>query len=352
MPGAHWANFKVNLPTVSVRDIREQPQFNDLAIATHGRDVWILDDITSLQQLPQAQRAGAYFFKPRTGYQYDMHSNDEGTYTRFTGQNPPAGVILDFYQRAPQTTAPAIEILDSRGRVIRHIKAEPKKKPAAQAPEESGRFSAGPGVPNQAGINRAVWNFREDGPPQWNGTVREFRGSPLGALVVPGTYRARIRLNGKTFTQTFTVKADPRSPYTQAQFVAAYDFSKKYLGVQGQIDTMLNAIDAQRKALKAARSTASKSGNTALLAKIDAAQRAQDAIFHRLTANYKNGEDSIQFPGQLREDVPRSGFGSPSPPTPALLDYAKRFDREFANVVSAYHAYVTTQYDPAMAGAK
>jgi hypothetical protein len=256
------------------------------------------------------------------------------------------GTIIDFYQRAPQATAPSIEILDARGHVIRHIKGVQKKAQNAGGEEEARGPGAGPGVPNEAGINRVVWNFREDGPPQWNGTAREFRGPQVGAMVVPGTYAARIVLNGKTYTQSFQVKADPKSPYTQAQLVEAYKFAKKYLSVQGRINTMLNEIDAQRKSLQNARATAEKNGDAALVAKIDAAQKAQDAIFHRLTANYQNEEDSIQFPGQLREDVPRSGFGAPSPPTPALLDYAKRFDREFASVEQQYRTYVQTVYEP------
>ncbi len=345
--GGHWSDFKLNLPTVSVRDIREQPEFNDLVIATHGRDIWILDDLSAIQQLASAQSVGTALFKPRTAYEYDMHSNDEGLYTRFAGQNPPYGAIIDFYQREPQTTAASIDILDAHGRVIRHIKAQQKPKTGqAPAEEETRGPGAGPGVTNEVGVNRVVWNFREDGPPQWNGTAVQFRGPQVGAMVVPGTYTARITLNGHTYSQSFSVKADPRSPYTQAQLVQAYEFSKKYLDAGGRINTILNAIDAQRKVLTTARASAAKSGNTALLAKIDAAQKAQDAIFKRLTANYQNDEDSIQYPGQLREDVPRSGFGGAQPPTPALLEYAARFDREFAQIVAAYNGYREQTYDP------
>jgi hypothetical protein len=289
-------------------------------------------------------------FKPRTAYAYDMHSNDEGLYTRFAGQNPPYGVILDFYQSTAQPNGPSIEILDSHGHVIRHLKAAEKPKPGQPAQEEESRGpGAGPGVPNEIGINRVVWNLREDGPPQWNGTVRQFRGPQVGAMVVPGTYSARIRLNGRTYTQSFDVKADPRSPYTQAQLVAAYRFSKKYLDVQGQINTILNELDAQRKTLQTARAGLSKGGKDGMLAKVEAAQKAQDAIFRRFTANYQNDEDSIQFPGQLREDVPRAGFGGAQPPTPALLEYAKRFDREYAKAVADYRIYVRTVYDPVAA---
>ncbi len=350
--GGHWSNFKLNLPTVSVRDIREQPQFNDLAIATHGRALWILDDISSVQNLAAAQRARAMLFRPRTAYAYDMHSNDEGIYTRFAGQNPPYGAILDFYQAAPQPGGASIEILDARGRIVRHIKPAQKPKSGQQPADETRGPSAGAGVPNAAGINRVVWNLREDGPPQWNGTAKQFRGPEVGALVVPGVYTARIRLNGRQYAQRFAVKADPASPYTQAQLEQAYAFSKKYLDVQGQIDTILNEIDAQRKTLTAARASLSKSGNAALLAQVDAVQKSQDAVFHRFTADYKNDEDSIQYPGQLREDIPRSGFGGAQPPTPALLDYAKRFDREYAAEVAVYRSYVKNQYDPLAARLK
>jgi photosystem II stability/assembly factor-like uncharacterized protein len=351
--GAHWSNFKLNLPTVSVRDIREQPQFNDLAIATHGRDVWILDDITALQQLPQAERAGAMLFKPRVAYEYDMHANDEGTYTRFAGKNPPSGVIIDFYQSAPQVKAPSVEILNAKGEVIRHIAAAKKGKASAEEPDEEGRGrGAGPGVPNEAGLNRVVWNFREDGAPQWLGTVPAFRGSPVGVQVPPGNYVARITLNGRTFSQPFQVKADPESPYTQAQLVQAYQFAKKYLAVSGHINTVLNQLDNQEKTLTKAQSGLSKGGNAALLAKVNEALKAHDAIFHQLTANYKNEEDSIQFPGELREDVPRAGFGAPSPPTPALLDYASRFDKAYNALMARYTAYSTGVYAPLAAQLK
>ncbi|MBV9971829.1 MAG: hypothetical protein JO135_00680, partial [Candidatus Eremiobacteraeota bacterium] len=119
--GAHWQNFNLNMPAVSVRDIRLQPQFNDIAIATHGRSLWIIDDLRPLQDLPYAQAAGVMLFKPRTAYEFFYHSNDEGLYTRYAGQNPPAGAIVNFYQSNVQSKPPVIEILDSAGAVVRHI---------------------------------------------------------------------------------------------------------------------------------------------------------------------------------------------------------------------------------------
>ncbi len=105
--GAHWQSFRLNLPQVSVRDIRIQPQFNDIVIATHGRAFWILDDVTSLQNLQAAQAKGTMLFAPRTAYIYHYHSNDEGAYTRFAGDNPPNGAIIDFYQTSAQRLSAA-----------------------------------------------------------------------------------------------------------------------------------------------------------------------------------------------------------------------------------------------------
>jgi photosystem II stability/assembly factor-like uncharacterized protein len=327
--GASWSDFRLNVPAVSVRDIREQPEFNDLAIATHGRDLWILDDLGSLQALPQAQRAGAMLFAPRTAYEYVFHAGgDEGSYTDFRGENPPNGAIIDFYQATPQAFAPSMEILDGAGRVIRHI-------PAQRKPSE-------PGVTNVAGINRVVWNFRENGQPLCEACAKAFRGSLVGPQVVPGTYTARITLGGHTYSEPFTVKADPHGIYTLAQLHQAYDFAKKYDVVSGKINTVLNRLEEQRKSLEAAHTSLAAGSNTALLGQVAAALQERAAVFATFTANYQNDEDSIQRPGALREDIPRTGFGAASPPTPAVLEYARRFDSEYTAAMARYNAYVQT----------
>ena len=104
--GDHWQASQLNLPPVSVRDMRMQPQFDDLVHRDARARLWILDDVTSLQQSAAAQAAGVMLFAPRTAYVYHFHSNDEGCYTRFAGQNPPMGAIVDFYQRKRRNPPP------------------------------------------------------------------------------------------------------------------------------------------------------------------------------------------------------------------------------------------------------
>ncbi|MDQ2871844.1 MAG: hypothetical protein M3R35_01800 [Candidatus Eremiobacteraeota bacterium] len=331
--GAHWANFKNNLPTVSVRDIRYAPKFDDLIVATHGRALWIMDDVASLQGLPQAERTGSALFPVRTAYEYLYHSEDEGPYTRFTGKNPPAGAVIDFYQSAPSAQPPEIDILDSHGAVVRHIRAVATPKPAAGDDDASDKATD---VSNRAGINRVVWDFREDGVAQWMGAARpQYRGPKYGVTVLPGDYTARMTLTRRTYTQHFSVKADPKLPYSRAQQVQANVFAKKYLHVSGQINTVLNHLDAQRKALQGV------SGNAAAAGEVASATKQLDALFNEFTANYHNDEDSIQRPGKLREDLPRGGYGAPTPPTPSVLEYARRFDAEYAAAIARYNAYVT-----------
>jgi len=324
--GAHWSDFRTNLPPVSVRDIRQQAQFNDIAIATHGRDLWIMDSVLSLQDLPQAQRQGAMLFKPRTVYQYNTHSEDEGLYTRFAGQNPPGGAIIDYYMSTPQKTAPTIDILDASGHVIRHITPPPKKTetPKTQQEEEpkpeGAATGANAGPPNLAGLNRYVWNLRADGVAQWNGAAKEeFKGPKEGIPVLPGRYSVRMTLNGRTFTQSFDVKPDPLTPYTLAQMQQAHAFAQKYLKMSGAINTLLNHLDAQKKSLTASHDALTKANNAALLAKVDAAMKQRQELFDLFTADYHNDEDSIQRPGKLREDMPGGFFGAGAPPSEAQL---------------------------------
>jgi photosystem II stability/assembly factor-like uncharacterized protein len=326
--GAHWQNFRLNLPQVSVRDIRFQPEFNDLVIATHGRSFWVLDDATSLQGADKAQSAGAQLFPLRTAYMYHYHSNDEGAYTRYAGANPPNGAIVDFYQAAPQKDAPEITILDARGNVVRTIKGTHKVKGKDET-----------NVPNKAGINRYVWDFREDGPTQWMGAAKEsYRGPKTGPGVVPGTYTVRLTLGGQTMTQNVTVAPDPRDHWTQADYQTAYDFAKKYSVRYGKIDAALNNLDAIKKSLAdASKGTGS---DAALASQLASASSDRDAVFSTFTADYHNDEDSIQRPGALREDVPRTGFGAAQPPNATTLRYAAEFDTAYDAAFAKYDAYV------------
>ncbi len=328
--GANWQSFKNDLPAVSVHDIRMQPQYDDLVLATHGRSVYIMDDMTAVQQIQQAVARGSWLFPPRVSYEWSTHSNDEGTYTNYAADNPPDGVMITFYQATPQKGAPKLEILDAQGRAVRTI---------------SGTHKVGgkdrPYVPNKAGLNRYAWDFGIDGPVKWLGAAKEeYRGPDSGPGVVPGTYSARMTINGRTYVQRFVVKPDPRSQFTQADYVRTFEAAVHVQQQYSLVDTMLNALDDVKKAIDAESATAKKANNAAAVAALDAAAAARKSLFDRLTADYQNDEDGIQRPGALREDIEGLYFGAQGLITAPVKAAMARADGELRDAVGAYNAFV------------
>ena len=323
--GRRWNDFRNNIPAVSIHDIRFQPQWDDLLIATHGRSIYIMDDMRLMQNLPSAIAGGYAFFGPRTSYEYSLHSDDEGTYTDYAGENPPYGARMLYYQKAASKTAPKIEILDSRGRVIRTVSGTHKVDGKDQ-----------PLVSNKAGINSFVWDFNIDGPVKWYGAAKEsYQGPSHGPGVPPGSFSARMSLGGKTYTKPFTVKPDPRTHFTRAQLQESYEFSKLWMDRFSVVDTMLNALDAVRKQLDAVKTPA-------LQAQARQAQAQRERIFHELTADYHNDEDSIQRPGALREDLQGLTFQSGSILTPAVKEFALRIEGTYRKAVADYNAFAVS----------
>ncbi len=330
--GKTYWKFNNNIPAVSVRDIRIQPQYDDLVIGTHGRDIWVFDDLAPIQGLSAAMQQGSMLFAPRVAYEYNTNANDEGLYTRYAGENPPNGVIIDYYQKTASKTPLSIQILNARGAVVRTISGSMKIH---------GKET--PRVPNHIGLNRYVWNFTAEPPVRWNGALgEEFRGPEDGPQVPPGTYTVRMTLDGKTYTQRFVVKPDPRTHFTQADFEKSYAFAEKYMHEFSNVDVMLNTLDGVKKQLDAARTRADKKGDTALTDRIAQALREHDVLFDTLTANYRNDEDSIQRPGKLREDMGTLLFTGQGYVTPAMEEYGKGIDARYRDAVARFDAYVAS----------
>lgn len=212
--GASWQSLQLNLPVVPITDLTIRN--HDLVAATQGRAFWILDDLTPLHQMHQAD-ASAHLFKPRHAYRVEYGSRTGARLRPAEGRNPPSGAII-YYQLA---AAPAIdtrlEIVDSGGQVIRKFTSVERKAvdaPGAQAP---------PRLPTKTGLNRFVWDLRSE-------TITRVPGVNLSAQalshrVAPGTYQARLTAGGKTLTQTFAVLADPRVKVDEADYLAQQELA-------------------------------------------------------------------------------------------------------------------------------
>jgi hypothetical protein len=319
--GQSWKTLQADLPHTAVFDIRQQTQFNDLIIATHGRGTYIMDDIRPLQELDKARAAGQYFFQPRIAYNYVTTELAEGIYTEYAAPNPPSGAMFYFYQAKPGKKPPVIDIFDAGGHRVRHVIGMHKD------PDSKKQI---PFVKNEIGLNRFVWNFRSDPITPWLGAANEDARQPgFGLQVVPGTYSARFTFaNGRTLSHSFVVKPDPDAPWTQSDYEKRHAFAVTALAKIDAVDRALNSIDAQIARLK-------KLGTPAALSEVQSGL----AMEKMLTANYKNDEDGVMWGPGLIEDLQGvlfSVLGNDGPPLDpsyraAAIMYP-RYDKAMAQV--------------------
>src|SRR5712691_6150746 len=210
--GDHWQPLQRNLPVTSVRDFVVYG--NDLIVATHGRGFWVMDDISALRQVSDAVlQADAWLFRPADAINI-IPGDDDGTPLQRDepqAPNPPDGAFIDFYLKAP--AAVTLEIIDAAGKVVRKWPGEPASGTSTRngLPRVSPLWQPVPEVfATNAGMHRVAW--RPVAPPEpatpGGGAGGPRRGS--GARLT-GTFTARLTVNGRASTQTFSVRPDPRS---------------------------------------------------------------------------------------------------------------------------------------------
>ena len=217
--GDNWQPLQLNMPVTSMRDFEFYA--DDLIVATHGRGFWIIDDISPLRQLSDAvTRDDAYLFKPADAINY-IEGTDNGTPLQKDepqAENPPTGAAIDYYLKRAATTPVKIEIVDDSSKVIRTFTSDSAAPPTGAAagqqagpppglPRISPLWESSPERPaTSAGMHRVVWNPLRERP---RGAPPADEGGPLDRRYVGG-FTARLTVNGRTYTQPFTVKPDPR----------------------------------------------------------------------------------------------------------------------------------------------
>jgi hypothetical protein len=187
------------MPRVRVDDILVHPRDNDLVVGTHGRGIFILDDISALQQLTSAKVLDkeVHLFDVRPGIQWynDIRlSRYTGGAKYFRGNNPQPGSAISYYLKTVPAGEVNITISDYAGKVVRHIAGT-----------------------KEIGINRMQWNFRGDPaqrPPNFPGGGGGGGGGfgaffNLGPPLEPGTYLVKLSVNGKDYTTKAVIETDP-----------------------------------------------------------------------------------------------------------------------------------------------
>ncbi|MFC1555816.1 WD40/YVTN/BNR-like repeat-containing protein [candidate division KSB1 bacterium] len=195
--GGKWTKLNLNMPTVAIHDLLIHPRDNDLIAGTHGRGIWIMDDISPLQQLTEEiMNKDAHLFENRTATKWlSIQTGGQGGHLWFGGENPPIAAAINYYLGENASGTVNFEITDITGQNIKtfEVNAEP-------------------------GIGRLFWDMRFDPPAltpeqqnrqqemaQQYGRRMQRRGSEAG----PGTYKITMMYNGGTYTETITLRDDP-----------------------------------------------------------------------------------------------------------------------------------------------
>jgi photosystem II stability/assembly factor-like uncharacterized protein len=298
--GGHWQSLQINLPRSPVHDLVVKG--DDLVVATHGRSFWILDDITPLRQVAQASAAtSALLYTPQTGYR--LYYPDEVDARPPVGQNPPSGVLIDYYLPAQTNGTLTIDILDAKGGEVRHLSSEKSKK-AEQPPEWPDQVHPTDTLPAQQGMNRFVWNLRYDDPVQIPGAF--YAGlEPRGPIALPGKYTIKLSYGGQSQTVPLTIAADPRvkGPLTGLQ--QKFALSMEVYHDLDALHRAVNDIRALKADIAAAAKKATGKPSAAGLAAEGAALTKQASQIEGLLmqVNIKGSEANLNFPGMLNEQI-------------------------------------------------
>jgi photosystem II stability/assembly factor-like uncharacterized protein len=317
--GRQWAQYKGgDLPSVAVRDLAIHPRDKDLVIATHGRGIWIIDDITPLRALTPANLAKeAAFIEARPTVQAIPAGggwvNGDAV---FTGANPTDEAVITYYQQKRHIFGDLkIEILDESGKLLSTVPSSKRR-----------------------GLNRATWSMRLKAPRVPTAASAAFSAS-TGPRVLPGNYTVKMTKDKNVYTTQLQVMPDPRSKHTPADRRAQFDLSMKLYNLLGDMTFAVDRINGVRLALD--QSAARLPPNDPLVARLRAASAQVDELRRKIVATKEGG--AITGEERLREnlaDLYGNVIGYEGRPAQTQVDRTNAIAHELADIVRDFDAWL------------
>src|SRR5208337_1960214 len=280
--GDHWQPLRLNMPATSVRDLTIKD--NDLAVATHGRGFWILDDITPLRQLDDKIIASnAFLFTPEPALRVRWNTNPDTPLPPDTpaGQNPPDGAIINYYLKSAASGPVTLEIMDRAGKLVRRYSTTdpvPQLNPDLDIPA----YWLPPPHPlaSNAGFHRFVWDLHYAPVPgikpeypiaavPWNTAP-----APTSPWVMPGNYKLVLTVDGQKYTQPLTVQMDPRVKTPVGDLQRQFDLSQQMYQDLLELQSVIHRATAARARLKTMRQKARSADS----ARIDEARKSLESL--------------------------------------------------------------------------
>jgi photosystem II stability/assembly factor-like uncharacterized protein len=322
--GARWAQFKGgDFPPVAVRDLQIQQRENDLVLATHGRGIWIIDDLTPLRALTAQTLEKQTAFLPGRPAQQRMNAvgdtaNGDAV---FVGENPPSGAVLSYYLRSRHVYGPIkLEILDAKGAVIDTV--TPTKR---------------------RGINRVRWSMRVK-PPRVPRAAQIAFSSTQGPRVVPGTYTVRLTRGTEVVESKLVIGLDRRAPYDVAARKAQFEGVMRAHKLFDDMSKLVEKIEGLRAAaLDREKALGGDELARKLRAIADKLEDTRKLVVATTEGGAITGEERVR---ENLDNVYGAMNGWEGRPTAYQLDRVEALRKELADAANAFEAIATKEARP------
>ena len=303
--GASWHSFQLNLPIVPITDLVIKN--NDLVVATQGRALWVIDDLSLAQQMDPAIKskslhayaANPAFRIPPVVSRWGMMASTPAN----AAANPTKGAVINFYAaNITDSSTGSVAVYDKSKKLISRTTTEDKSK----------------AIKLNIGNNQFVWDMQYPSAEKIDDLIL-WNGVPGGITAIPGNYTAIIRVDKDSVEVPFTLLADPNYVCSQADYDAQLDF---LLQIQGKFNETMNAIKDIRSARTQMKDFVSKQGKDCpkeIKQMSDSLSKELTAVEEKLhQTKAKSGQDVLNYPIRLDDklggvyDMVSSGNMAPS----------------------------------------
>jgi len=289
--GQLWQPFQQNLPIVPITDLLIKD--NDLIVATQGRGIWIMDDLTTLHQLNES----LVNLKDVLFDQSDSYRILAGRGGNGSGENPPSGAVIDFWLKdVNDSMKVSLEILDENNNQIMSFKNDAKEN---EMKEDLSLKK----LEVTKGLNRFVWNLRYPDAKGFPGLIM-WGGSLRGPIAVPATYKVRLTVDSEVQEKPFKLLPIPTYSSTTEDYKLQFDFLLEVRDKLTETHECILQIRNAREQLEALKARLKEENNKAIIDKAEAILTEMDKIEKALyqTKNRSN-QDPLNFPIRLNNKL-------------------------------------------------
>lgn len=247
--GVTWLPLKNGLPPVPIWGIEIQRNFKDLVVATYGRGIYILDNITPIREFSaEVQQAEAHLFSMRKAYRFQPTNGIKTENSLVSGQNPPEGIDINYYLKSKSKGLVEITIRNARGELVRSMTGT-----------------------NEPGVNRVWWDLRiqpytfpmlrtKPRGKEWV-TLDEKGERPLFIFdldigpgqtppnILPGSYTVILKVNGQEYKQPLVVVKDPNTKGTEADLQKQFNFGVQLYRATATTLALIDEMEKMRAEL-------------------------------------------------------------------------------------------------------